>query len=123
MLEISGKTGQVDSDSIKQVVNKFFQTHQISPNTLVELMFVDSVDIQKLNKKYRQVDKSTDILSFPQSKSPGEKSILGTVVICSNEIKFGQDHILKLINHGLLHLKGFDHESDKKNWDQAESRL
>ena len=91
------------------------------------LLLSESSEIKKLNKKFRQKNKTTDVLSFPfhkkidlQNKMKNEKEIyLGDIIINLNKIrnkkkietfKFEFD---KLWIHGLLHLFGYDHKKDK----------
>ncbi len=77
----------------------------------LSLVFISAQKIQRLNKIYRQINKPTDILSFPLSKFSGE------IFICKSEakkemVKFErsyQNFILFLFIHGLVHLKGYDH--------------
>lgn len=77
----------------------------------LSLVFVSAKKIQGLNKTYRNINKPTDILSFPLSKTAGE------ILICKTETKkmmkeFGRnfDNFLAfLFIHGCVHLKGFDH--------------
>ncbi|WP_233705946.1 rRNA maturation RNase YbeY [Helicobacter felis] len=84
----------------------------------VELVLVDSERIQELNRDYRGVDKSTDVLSFP-IEMPAQ-NLLGSVVInveCAQmEVqKRGHsllDELRLLFLHGYLHLLGYDHEKD-----------
>ena len=69
--------------------------------------------IRSLNKKFRNIDKATDILSFPLSKSTGE------VFICASRTKVEakkfersyENFFAFLVIHGFYHLKGFDHSS------------
>lgn len=77
----------------------------------LSLVFVTPKQIQRLNKTYRQINKPTDILSFPLSLTSGE------ILICKSEakkemVKFGRSYenfIIFLFIHGLVHLKGHDH--------------
>jgi probable rRNA maturation factor len=88
--------------------------------------------IRSLNRQYRQIDKVTDVLSFPvyenlrPDKKPREKNLqqmdLGDLVICKEkalsqsrefEITYQQE-VIHLSVHGLLHLLGFDHEISLK---------
>ena len=84
-------------------------------------------EIKKLNKKFRNKNKSTDVLSFPfykksqlRKKIKIEKEIyLGDIIINlnmikskNNKIKF-KDELNKLWIHGLVHLFGFKHKKDK----------
>lgn len=82
----------------------------------ISLSFVDEAEIQSLNNNFRQKDKVTDVLSFPD-ESPAE--LLGDLVICVQRAQEQADelgHSLKreiafLFVHGLLHLLGYDHET------------
>ncbi len=77
-----------------------------------------------LNRQFRQVDKATDVLSFPVGRQPAEpergEGYLGDVVISvetANRQALAQRHPLEtelqiLMIHGLLHLLGYDHERD-----------
>jgi len=72
----------------------------------VNLVFVDGKKIRALNKKFRKIDKITDVLSFE-----------GEIVICveqaqKNARRFGvtfEAEVLRLLTHGILHLAGYDH--------------
>lgn len=119
MLEIIGKTDDLDLNSIEATVDQFYKAQNISKDVIVELKFSDCSEMQKLNKKYLGNDKNTDVLSFPQSNFPSQKSILGTICIAREEIKFGKKHIIELVLHGLFHLIGFDHDLNSKKWHEA----
>jgi probable rRNA maturation factor len=75
--------------------------------------FISAASMRRLNRTYRDIDKPTDILSFPLSKNEGE------MYICKSETrkeakKFGRTYenfIRFLFIHGCVHLKGFDHSS------------
>jgi probable rRNA maturation factor len=99
----------------------------------LSISFVDSEEIRRLNQEFRSIDKSTDVLSFPQQewdepvtlehpfKQPKNKSpipfMLGDLVISLNdansnarEIGHGLDReTVFLLVHGILHLCGHDH--------------
>jgi probable rRNA maturation factor len=72
--------------------------------------FVDADRIQELNRTHRGIDRPTDVLSFPvdgTGPSAGPRE-LGDVVIC-------RDHtadVTEAVVHGVLHLCGYDHETD-----------
>jgi probable rRNA maturation factor len=107
----------------------------------VSISFVDKQQIRELNKKTRNIDKETDVLSFPNlNLKPMNKInikdykddidpethllMLGDIVICEdvaheNAEKYGHSYereVCYLVLHGFLHLLGFDHmkEDDKK---------
>lgn len=77
----------------------------------LSLVFITPKKIKELNKIYRNINKPTDILSFPLSKQNGE------MFICKSETKkmakeFDRPYdnfLLYLFIHGCVHLKGFDH--------------
>jgi rRNA maturation RNase YbeY len=77
----------------------------------LSLVFCTAKKIKELNKNYRNINKPTDILSFPLSKTSGE------IFICKSESRkmmkeFGrpfENFLTFLFIHGLVHLKGYDH--------------
>lgn len=79
----------------------------------LSVAFVSSARMKELNRTYRQINKPTDILSFPLSKKEGE------IYICISEARKEAKKFDRKINnfisflfiHGLVHLKGFDHGS------------
>ncbi len=86
----------------------------------LSVLFVNSAKMKELNTRYRGIERSTDVLSFPLSEG-GPASCngpLGDVVICvpkarKQAVEYGvtfHDELLRLLVHGLLHLLGFDHE-------------
>jgi len=79
----------------------------------LSLIIVNKSTIRKLNKKYREIDKATDILSFPLSDSFGEIYInLDIAKIEAKKFDRSYENFIAFIFiHGLVHLKGFDHGS------------
>ncbi len=77
----------------------------------VDIKIVSKDEIQSLNKKYRHLNKPTDVLSFPLFDKPPQKSdemiLLGDIVICP---EMAADDILFLIKHSTLHLLGYHHK-------------
>ena len=85
----------------------------------IELLVVKNDEIQQLNKEHRNVDKATDVLSFPMDFDMPNMP-LGSIVISSDFVEekakeyshsFNDEFSLLFI-HGILHLLGFDHEVD-----------
>ena len=95
----------------------------------VELMVVNSEDIQKINMQYRQIDKPTDVLSFPLEEMP--QAPLGTIIINAEYVKNSaaslghseKNEFCLLYIHGLLHLLGYDHEVDAGQMREKEKQL
>ena len=71
---------------------------------------VDEARIRKLNRDHRGRNKPTDVLSFPVDGEEGPGPVeLGDVVICP---EFCVDEVEAVV-HGVLHLCGYDHETDQ----------
>ena len=93
------------------------------------IAFVSDKRIRELNRQFRGIDKATDVLSFP-ADGPDELN-LGDIAISAetaaiqakeNGLSF-DDEIAQLILHGLLHLSGYDHETDNGEMNRLELRL
>lgn len=93
----------------------------------ISLTLVDGEEIQELNRMYRNVDKVTDVLSFPQfddlNELPEEEEILlGDVVICRQRAEeqaeeFGHSverEMVYLFVHSICHLLGYDHMEEQE---------
>jgi probable rRNA maturation factor len=98
------------------------------------VVFVSDGAIRKLNREFRGRDYATDVLSFPAHAEPFETEAqfqLGEVVISveraeeqarQNNLRFERE-IQQLILHGLLHLCGYDHETDDGEMNRLELKL
>ncbi|MDO5037085.1 MAG: rRNA maturation RNase YbeY [Tissierellia bacterium] len=100
----------------------------------VSISYVDDEEIRQLNRDYRQVDKVTDVLSFPLFETyPGQPKQLGDIVInikqCQRQAQeFGHSferELTYLTAHSLLHLYGYDHieEEDKAKMRPLEEEI
>lgn len=89
----------------------------------VSIAFVDDVYIAGLNRQYRGVDSPTDVLSFPMDDPgvPGDEPVpLGDIIISLETVERDgpaqggfPSYLALLVVHGLLHLLGYDHETDE----------
>ena len=87
------------------------------------LLLSNNKNIKKLNKDFRNKNKSTDILSFPFNEKIKilKESYLGDIIISYNfidkpksqDLKFFKKKLIKIFIHGFLHLVGFNHIKDK----------
>ncbi|MEQ0489178.1 rRNA maturation RNase YbeY [Anaerococcus murdochii] len=113
----------------EKTIREVLRVENISENAEVSLSIVDKETIHKLNKEYRNVDRETDVLSFPLDEEGFDNEgnpliLLGDIVICldvaeDQAVDFGHSlerEIMYLICHSTLHLLGYDHieEDDKK---------
>ena len=108
-----------------KVCKAFPQRYKFSSKKIsFSLMLSNNKKIKKLNKKFRNKDKPTDILSFPFRKKikMNKKTYIGDIVISYNFInkpktqkkEIFREKLIKIFIHGFLHLLNFDH---KKNTD------
>ncbi len=87
-------------------------------------------ELHKLNREFRNVDRTTDILSFPGRETP-EGRHLGDIVISIPTVRLQaaeRGHQLLrelkiLLLHGVIHCLGYDHESDAGEMDRLEAAL
>ena len=98
------------------------------------IVFVSDAAIRSLNRRFRGRNTATDVLSFPSGQAEFEKASgleLGDVVIsveraelqaAEHQLHFDQE-VAQLILHGLLHLCGYDHETDAGEMNSLELRL
>jgi probable rRNA maturation factor len=83
--------------------------------------FVDGDAIRALNREHRALDKPTDVLSFPIDEggpAAGPRE-LGDVVICP---EYTED-LDEAVVHGVLHLCGYDHETDEGEMLEVQDRV
>jgi len=93
----------------------------LNKNVSFTLLLSNNKNIKKLNKKFRNKNKTTDILSFPLGHKISIKkdTYLGDIIISFNymnknkEKKLFKTVVIKTFIHGFLHLLGFDHIKDK----------
>lgn len=113
---------------VDEIVNA---VEEINGNTF-SVAFVSDRRMIELNRFFRGKDSTTDVLSFPNEPGPHDESdFLGDIVISAeqaqsqakaNKLTFERE-IKQLILHGLLHLCGYDHETDKGEMNKRELEL
>lgn len=91
------------------------------------IAFVSDTNIRKLNQQFRNVNKPTDVLSFPAEEEDNLGDIAISVETAAAQAKKNgltlDEEISQLILHGLLHLSGYDHETDNGEMNRLELRL
>ena len=108
----------------KKICKSFPKRYQfINKKITFNLLLSNNKNIKKLNKTFRNKNKSTDVLSFPLNKKIkiSKNTYLGDIIISYNyldkpkikELKIFKEKVIKIFIHGYLHLLGFDHV--KKN--------
>ncbi|BCY18833.1 MAG: rRNA maturation RNase YbeY [Chloroflexi bacterium] len=104
---------------IRRIAGEVFKVMKISGDA--SIVFTDNNEIQYLNNVYREIDSSTDVLSFLSDEIDPETNYryLGDVIISvekavtqSNQAHHSlEDELTMLIVHGCLHLSGLDHSN------------
>lgn len=98
------------------------------PSAEVSVLLAGDAFVRTLNRDYRGQDKATNVLAFAAQEGgapkqqPGTAVMLGDVVVAygtaareaAREGKSLSDHLSHLVVHGLLHLLGYDHDTDRK---------
>ncbi len=123
MIDIDNQTELTVPSDILNKIAKSLTSKEI------DLLITDNAKIQEINAQYRGVDRATDVLSFPFEDLP--MAPLGSLVISadyviklSRELKHSEDDELCLLFiHGLLHLLGYDHETDNGEMREKEKEL
>lgn len=112
MIELDNRTTlTIDTPLLESISNTL-------TNKEIELIITSNSEIKLINMQTRQIDKETDVLSFPYEDMP--MGPLGSIVICedfviekASELEHtNSDELALLFTHGLLHLLGYDHEVD-----------
>jgi probable rRNA maturation factor len=96
----------------------------------VNVVLTSSRDIRALNRRFRGKDKPTDVLSFPPVPVVADAFsgdiVISTDIACRNARLYQHapaQELKILIVHGMLHLAGYDHESDRGGMARKEERL
>jgi len=98
---------------------------------LVDVLLTSNAEMKVLNRRFRGKDKPTDVLSFPVADDDPRQDFAGEIAI-SAEIAAQNARLLGhspaeevkiLILHGMLHLKGYDHERDRGQMARRENLL
>jgi probable rRNA maturation factor len=93
-----------------------------SGNYEIAVVLTDNAEMRTLNRTWRGKNAPTNVLSFPASEALGEVPFLGDVVLTyETSLKESRednltlsDHVSHLVVHGVLHLLGFDHQTEEE---------
>lgn len=110
-LKVDKKTFETLCQNTEKILKEKFESGDLN------LIIVDLEEIHDINKKWRQKDKPTDVISFSylEGKQVPENSILGEIFICPEYIEQKKEHSLEFVFvHGLLHVFGFDHQNSEE---------
>ncbi len=122
---------------VREAIEATLDYEQYGNPCEVSVTFVDNEEIRDLNKKFRSIDKATDVLSFPLFDYEGESEeppvdemlgMLGDIVLSLEQAdvqakEYGHSferEVAFLTVHSMLHLLGYDHETGEE--DEADMR-
>ena len=115
---------EVNYKLIENVISEALKYEGVSDNTEISVTIVDNEEIRKINNKFRNIDRATDVLSFPlidfdneDLPNDGSKIYLGDIIISierakeqANEYGHSLDREVGFLTaHSMLHFLGYDH--------------
>ncbi|BAL80948.1 rRNA maturation RNase YbeY [Caldisericum exile] len=123
---------KVNKCALKNIIRTIFEELHVKERGYISIALLSKNAIRELNKKYRNKDKPTNVLSFQIDYKKG-KDLYGEILI-SPEVaheeakKLGNnfnDYFIFLIIHGVLHLLGYDHEKEEEKvlMEEVEEKL
>lgn len=128
----TGSLGAAYKSGIKKIASAVLKGIGLPSSTELSVSFIGDRSMRELNREWRNIDRATDVLSFPQEGGP-DPTLLGDIVISietagRQSARYGgtfHDEIKKLIIHGALHLTGHDHKKkkEKEKMRKEEARL
>ena len=127
-------------NTINKVVQECFKEEKLEKSKLIiTITLTNNENIQKINKEYRNIDRATDVLSFPmfernelvekieKNKFPCE-DVLGELIISIEKVEeqakeYGHSferELAYMTVHGFYHLMGYDHMEDNEKKEMRE---
>lgn len=113
---------KINRKKIKETIIKVLLKQEISSPVEVSVAVIGNRKMRLLNKRYRDMDKPTNVLSFSQTEGeatlqPPDKLLLGDIVLCypivveecARDNMLIDDRVNELVEHSLMHLLGFHH--------------
>jgi probable rRNA maturation factor len=102
-------------ENIFQEFAGFFSLDEVN----IEVSFCKSEEMQKINKQFRQKDKTTNVLSFPDKNlTKISNTCIGEILVCNDVLEKESaeqnknvfDHFVHLVIHSMLHMVGYGHD-------------
>ncbi len=115
-----------EEELIRKVIECVLKEEKIKKNLDVYVTLTNNETIRKINAEHRNIDKATDVLSFPMfnreeipllKKEDNSEDILGDIIVSIEKVReqaeeYGHSferELAYLVTHGMLHLLGYDH--------------
>ncbi len=129
MIEIADEQYNMDQEFYLSKLEKVFNDLHLDGDITIKIG--DSEESKALNANYRKKDYPTDVLSFPFNEDLPDGYYIGDIFICypvaeaqakENEIPL-EEEVFTLMVHGILHLAGYDHETDEGKMSKLQEQL
>ncbi len=123
-IDILDETGELETKyktNLKKIARLVLKELGLPKDSELSISFIEDLQMRELNRTYRKIDRTTDVLSFPQSEGP-DFTLLGDIIISIDTAErhsksYGvtlHEELKKLIIHGILHLLDHDHKKKKE---------
>jgi probable rRNA maturation factor len=123
-IDIMDETGGLEAKytkTLRKIARLILKELGLPKESELSINIIGDSQMRELNRKYRGIDRTTDVLSFPQSEGP-DFTLLGDILISIETAErhsksYGvtlHEELKKLIIHGILHLLGHDHKKKKE---------
>ncbi len=130
MIEITNLTKQkIGKSLIAEKVEQVLQGEK-AKNWDISICLATCAKIRELNKKFRNRDQATDVLSFIGLEVKGSKAKVGQIVVCPRKVKENakkfnrsfQEELELVLIHSTLHLLGYEHEKSRNEAEKMKKK-
>jgi probable rRNA maturation factor len=121
---------QIGAEPLQNLIEGYLEAFP-DLNLVADVVIVDAAEMQRLNLEQRGLDEPTDVLSFPTLKNfesireqaKVQPALIGTIIICPEKVAEYDETMIQMVHHGLIHLLGYDHDTDFPAWMGEEKRI
>lgn len=136
MIEIRNfAKARINKNFLKKIIYTVLKEEKKRSNIAISIVFLGEKKIKEFNKKFREKDSPTDVLSFPGNvfekkgdnkfvEPPSSLLQLGEILICLPQVKKNarlqkenswKKELTRVLIHGILHVLGYSHNTEKKD--------
>ena len=123
-LRILPKLSRTSRRRLEALIGRYRERYDVPRQAVVEVTIADDALLEKLNREYRRREEPTDVLAFPIGRDPAEPEdvwLWGEVYVSVDRAREQaasrgatlEEELAALVAHGLLHLAGYDDDSDE----------
>jgi probable rRNA maturation factor len=131
MIELIHDDFKIDRQFYQDKLEAIVKELNINPEGTIVIKLGDREESKNLNLQYLEKDYPTDVLSFPFNEELPDGFYIGDIFICypiagiqakENNVSLRQE-LFRLMVHGILHLRGYDHEKDTGQMETLQEQL